>query len=135
MILERLDFKIMITVAGGLLMAASLLMCFIICLSYKVAKSVKEEKTVRMANTPLTPNPQMGSWGSCLSGVIPGPVATPWVRSGTAGGFERTEVGRVESGFLPLPIWGCELTNGVFSAAGSALLCRPLASPGSPSAG
>lgn len=44
MILERLDFKIMITVAGGLLMAASLLMCFIICLSYKVTKSMKGEK-------------------------------------------------------------------------------------------
>lgn len=49
------------------------------------------------------------------------------------GGLERTEVGRVGSGFLPLPVWGCELTRRVFSAAGSALLCRPLASPGLPS--
>lgn len=60
MILERLDFKIMITVAGGLLMAASLLMCFIICLSYKVAKSVKEEKKVRTANT--SPPPPTLRW-------------------------------------------------------------------------
>ena len=135
MILERLDFKIMITVAGGLLMAASLLMCFIICLSYKVAKSVKEEKMVRMATTTTPTNPQMESWGSCLSGVIPGPLAAPWVRSGTAGGFERTEMERVESGFLPLPLWGRELISGVFSAAGSALLCCHLASPGLPSAG
>ena len=73
MILERLDFKIMITVAGGLLMAASLLMCFIICLSYKVTKSMNGEKMVRVANTPLPPNPQMGSWGSVLERGHPRP--------------------------------------------------------------
>ena len=72
MILERLDFKIMITVAGGLLMAASLLMCFIICLSYKVAKSVKEEKTVRMANTPH-PQPLDGTLGLVLERGHPRP--------------------------------------------------------------
>ena len=84
MILERLDFKIMITVAGGLLMAASLLMCFIICLSYKVTKSMKGEKMVRVANTPLPPTLRWDPGALCLSGVIPSPVAAPWVRSGTA---------------------------------------------------
>ena len=37
---------------------------------------------------------------------------------------------RVESGFLPLLVWGCELTSGMFSAAGAELLCCHLASPG-----
>ena len=45
------------------------------------------------------------------------------------GEFERIMAGRVESGFLPLLVWGCELTRRMFSAAGSVLLCRPLPSP------
>lgn len=124
MILERLDFKIMITVAGGLLMAASLLMCFIICLSYKVTKSRKGEKTVRVANTapPTPPTPQMGSWGSVLERGHPRPCGC------TLG--EVSNSGRVESVFLPLPVWGCELTSGMPSATGAALLCCHLASSG-----
>lgn len=52
MITERLDFKIMVTMAGGLLIVASLLMCCVICLSGRVTRALKWATRVRVANSP-----------------------------------------------------------------------------------
>ena len=41
MIIEKLDFKIMIAMAGGLLIVASLLICCVICLSCRVTRALK----------------------------------------------------------------------------------------------